>query len=111
MSAQDEKAPHADLHCMLLANLGKSPALRNLLTLRRPPAPSISSSSLALDQLLDRFVRAPDDDASSKVRASTSSYDYLAYLFADLSEVGTFPRADPRSPMMRSPPTDTIRAA
>ena len=64
---------------MLLANLAKSPSLQRILYLTRSLPPStLSTSTLAIDQLLDLFVKEnynPDAD-----------YDHLAYLFADLAK-------------------------
>ncbi len=66
---------------MLLANLSKSPLLDRLITLARPiPSgkPPISTSTNALDQLMDCFVK----ETSIK---SGKDCDYLSYVFADLS--------------------------
>lgn len=77
----DTKDPSANELCMLLANLCKSPSLVRLLTttrslpLGRPP---VSASTKAMDQLMDCFVkRNPNKPAED--------YDYLSYVFADLS--------------------------
>lgn len=72
---------------MLLANLTKSPALESLLTLKLPTSSTDSSktppsSELAIDQLIDRFVQVSSPP--------TTNYDYLAYVFADLSRHSTF---------------------
>lgn len=66
---------------MLLANLSKSPSLDRLITLTRPTPsgkPPISTSSKALDQLMDCFVK------ETPTKPSTD-HDYLSYVFADLS--------------------------
>jgi Domain of unknown function (DUF384)/Domain of unknown function (DUF383) len=66
---------------MLLANLSKSPSLARLVDLTRTlPAghPPISTSRNAMDQLMDCFVK----EAPSK---AMNDYDYLSYVFADLS--------------------------
>jgi Domain of unknown function (DUF383)/Domain of unknown function (DUF384) len=71
---------------MLLANLSKSSTLDRLITLTRSTTsgkPPISTSNNAMDQLMDCFVKeTPGRPASG--------YDYLSYVFADLSrhEVG-----------------------
>jgi hypothetical protein len=66
---------------MLLANLSKSQSLDRLLSRTRPAPldkPPISTSTNAMDQLMDCFIKA----APNK---STKHYDYLSYVFADLS--------------------------
>lgn len=65
---------------MLLANLAKSDSIFRLLTLKRslPPA-SLTTSPLAIDQLMDCFVKENYN--------KHADYDYLAYLFADLAKV------------------------
>lgn len=65
---------------MLLANLAKSDHTQRLISLRRS-VPAGARSARALDQLMDRFV---SQDAATG--AASSRYDYLAYLFADLSK-------------------------
>ncbi|TVY86088.1 Protein HGH1-like protein [Lachnellula willkommii] len=76
--------PNANLLAMLLANLAKHDSLTlSLLTLARPvPRASLSStSSTAIDQLLDLFVRGADGTYNP-----AANYDYLSYLFADLAK-------------------------
>lgn len=66
---------------MLLANLSKSPSLDRLITLARPAPlrdPPIFTSTNAVDQLMDCFVKETPNK-------STKDYDYLSYVFADLS--------------------------
>ncbi len=66
---------------MLLANLSKSPLLDRLITLARStPAgkPPISTSTNAMDQLMDCFVKETPNK-------SAEAYDYLSYVLADLS--------------------------
>lgn len=72
--------------CMLLANLSKSPTLGRLISLTRSVpsgTPPLSTSNNAMDQLMDCFVK----EIPTK---SATEYDYLSYVFADLSrhEVG-----------------------
>jgi hypothetical protein len=62
---------------MLLANLSKSDHIKRLLTLKRSIPKPLSTSSFAIDQLLDCFVRGTNKDAN---------HDYLSYLFADLAK-------------------------
>ena len=66
---------------MLLANLSKSDSLTRVFTLTRPVAPNLGGSAVAIDQLMDLFVRG----ARGSWNAS-ADYDYLAYLFADLAK-------------------------
>lgn len=66
---------------MLLANLAKSPSLDRLITLKRSTLPAtISTSPIAMDQLLDLFVRGADHTLNK-----AATFDHLSYLFADLS--------------------------
>lgn len=69
---------------MLLANLSKSSSLERLLDLRRAKVTALSSSFSALGQLIDLF------NLGSKYNSS-ATFDYLAYVFADLSKVNPFP--------------------
>ncbi|ERF76676.1 hypothetical protein EPUS_02215 [Endocarpon pusillum Z07020] len=69
--------------CMLLANLAKSPSLDRLITLARSIPlgnPPVSSSTNAVDQLMDCFVK----EITNK---PAKDYDYLSYVFADLSRL------------------------
>lgn len=66
---------------MLLANLAKSDSLKRLLTLtRRVPKP-VSESAKAMDQLMDCFVKGAEGTLNKN-----ADYDYLSYLFADISK-------------------------
>ncbi|PSK55881.1 Protein HGH1 [Elsinoe australis] len=76
-----QKEPTANLLSMLLPNLTKSePFSSLLLTLTRPAATPLSTSSLAIDQLLDLFVRG----AAGSYNAD-ADFDYLCYCFADVA--------------------------
>ena len=66
---------------MLLANLSKSDSLTRLFTLTRPIAPNLGGSAIAIDQLMDLFVRGAQNSWNE-----SADYDYLAYLFADLAK-------------------------
>lgn len=79
--AQDAKEPSANEHCMLLANLAKSDSITKLLTLKREIPKSLSTSPIAIDQLLDCFVQGASGSYNPK-----ADYDYLCYVFADLSK-------------------------
>lgn len=66
---------------MLLANLAKSDHLQKLHSLRRKVPESVSSSENAIDQLMDCFVKGAEGGLNKH-----ANYDYLSYLFADLSQ-------------------------
>ena len=66
---------------MLLANLSKSDTIIKLLTLNRDIPKPLSTSPLAIDQLLDCFVKGADRSYNKD-----ATYDYLSYLFADLAK-------------------------
>ena len=66
---------------MLLANLSKSDTLTRLLTLSRPVPKDLSTSPIAIDQLLDLFVKGAEGSYNKD-----ADFDYLCYLFADLSK-------------------------
>ncbi|KAL2005030.1 hypothetical protein VTN00DRAFT_2880 [Thermoascus crustaceus] len=75
------KEPNANEISMLLANLAKSDSLKRLLTLtRRVPKP-VSESAKAMDQLMDCFVKGAEGTLNNN-----ADYDYLSYLFADISK-------------------------
>lgn len=83
MWLQEPKQPNADDIAILLANLAKSDSLARISTLHRASVPSdLSTSTLALDQLLDLFVKGADSRYNK-----AANYNYLAYLFADLAKV------------------------
>ncbi|KAI1005690.1 hypothetical protein K3495_g2530 [Podosphaera aphanis] len=63
---------------MLLANLGKHDKFKFILS-AKPSTLKVEEN--IVDQLLDLFVKGPGGDINS-----TSSYDYLSYLFADLAK-------------------------
>lgn len=65
---------------MLLANLAKSDTLRRALILKRSVPGSISSSAIAMDQLMDCFVKGAEGKTNK-----AANFDYLAYFFADIS--------------------------
>ncbi|KAL8746537.1 MAG: hypothetical protein Q9190_001455 [Brigantiaea leucoxantha] len=75
------KEVNADLFAMLLANLAKSDLLSRLLTLERKPVSSLSESPIALTQLLTLYAKG-----ANKSYNPEASFDYLAYLFADLAK-------------------------
>ena len=67
---------------MLLANLAKSDHTKRIVGLKRAvPSSAVSSSPMAMDQLMDCFVRGDTDN-----NESSTNYDYLSYFFADISK-------------------------
>lgn len=60
--------------------------MARLLTLTRKPVPPLSTSSTALTQLLDLYSKGAEARYNPH-----ASFDYLAYLFAELSKVCLFP--------------------
>lgn len=69
---------------MLLANLVKSDHLKKLHTLKRKAPAAVSTSENAIDQLMDCFVKGAEGDLNKH-----ANFDYLSYLFADLSQTET----------------------
>ena len=74
--------PNANLIAMLLANLAKCKATKRILTLKRKVPQELSTSNIAIDQLMDCFVKGADGSWNAQ-----ADFDYLAYLFADLAKV------------------------
>lgn len=66
---------------MLLANLTKADDLKKLITLKRKTTDSVSSSSNAMDQLMDCFVKGAEGTLNK-----SANFDYLSYFFADISK-------------------------
>ena len=79
---QNPKEPNADAISMLLANLSKSPSITRIVTLTRTTVPALSSSKLAVTQLLELFNKGAERGYNAK-----ASFDYLAWLFGDLAKV------------------------
>jgi hypothetical protein len=66
---------------MLLANLAKWDELKDILKVERPSPKELASNNIAIDQLLDLFVKGADGTYNKE-----ADFDYLAYLFADLAK-------------------------
>lgn len=66
---------------MLLANLTKHGALKDLLSKTQPFPEALESDETILNQLMDLFVKGQDGSYNKD-----ADYDYLAYVFADLSK-------------------------
>ncbi|KAL4801745.1 hypothetical protein BDV18DRAFT_148119 [Aspergillus unguis] len=82
LKVTNNKERNADGISMLLANLGKSEKIKKLFTLKRRTAEPVSNSAYAVDQLMDCFVKGAEGALNRH-----SNYDYLSYLFADLSKL------------------------
>lgn len=67
---------------MLLANMAKADSMSRLLTIKRSRVPGLSTSPLALDQLFDLFNKGTNLGYNP-----AATFDYLAYVFADLAKV------------------------
>lgn len=79
--------PNANEIAMLLANMVKCDDMKKLLTLERKKGATtipagLTQSTSVLDQLFDCFVKGADGKYNPK-----ADFDYLAYVFADLSKV------------------------
>ncbi|PCG94486.1 Armadillo-like helical [Penicillium occitanis (nom. inval.)] len=79
--ATNKNEQNADDIAMLLANLAKADSFSRIITLTRKIADDVSTSTNALDQLLDCFVKGAEGALNK-----AANYDYLAYVFADLSK-------------------------
>ena len=66
---------------MLLANMSKSDSLKRILTTKRVVPNPLSTSPIAIDQLLDLFVKGADGSYNKD-----ANFDYLCYFFADISK-------------------------
>ncbi len=78
---QNPAEPNSNLIAMLLANLAKWDDLKRILSLERPVPKALGSGPLAIDQLLDLFVKGADAAYNKD-----ADFDYLAYLFADIAK-------------------------
>jgi hypothetical protein len=70
---------------MLLANMAKDDSLQRVLELKRSVPKELSSSTWAMDQLMDCFVKG-----AAGAYNKNADFDYLSYFFADLAK---FPKA------------------
>lgn len=66
---------------MLLANLAKQDSLKSILERKQSAPEALSSDDSIMNQLMDLFVKGQDGAYNKK-----ADYDYLAYVFADLSK-------------------------
>ena len=79
---QNAKEPNANEMAMLFANMGKLDELSRIITLKRDIPLGLSTSKIAIDQMMDCFVKGAAGSYNSK-----ADFDYLVYLFADLAKV------------------------
>jgi Domain of unknown function (DUF383)/Domain of unknown function (DUF384) len=77
---QSPDEPNADDIAMLLANLAKADSFDRIISLERKTVDNVSTSTNTLNQLMDCFVKGAEGALNKK-----ANYDYLAYLFADIS--------------------------
>ena len=67
---------------MLLANIAKSDSIARLQSLRRAMVPNLTSSDVALDQLVELFNKGANGGYNA-----AANYDFLGYVFADMVKV------------------------
>ncbi|KAJ2903759.1 hypothetical protein MKZ38_009411 [Zalerion maritima] len=72
---------NANLFAMLLANLSKWDDLKSIIDRKQTPQEKLGSSDVVMDQLMDLFVKGSDGSYNKH-----ANYDYLSYVFADLSK-------------------------
>jgi hypothetical protein len=84
LKPQNKKEPHANEIAMLLANMAKDDSLQRVLELKRDVPKELSTSTWAMDQLMDCFVKGAAGAYNAK-----ADFDYLSYFFADLAKVRT----------------------
>ncbi|KKY27073.1 putative dna-binding protein hgh1 [Phaeomoniella chlamydospora] len=77
----DVKDVTANEVAMLMANMAKSDFLKRIISLKRDIPKPLSDSAIAMDQLMDCFVKG----AEGKINKH-ADYDYLSYFFADISK-------------------------
>ncbi|KAL4880514.1 hypothetical protein BJY04DRAFT_79527 [Aspergillus karnatakaensis] len=82
LKVTNNKERNANGIAMLFANLAKSDKIKRIFTLQRRSAQPVSSSLFAVDQLMDCFVKGAEGALNQH-----ANYDYLSYLFADLSKL------------------------
>lgn len=69
----------------LLANVAKHPSIKRIINLKRVVPEGVSTSDRAFDQLMDCFIKGDQGLLNNKSTGAENNYDYLAYLFADVS--------------------------
>ncbi|KAL9065361.1 MAG: hypothetical protein Q9157_007492 [Trypethelium eluteriae] len=76
-----DKEPNANEMGMLLANMAKWDSIKRLLKLKRDLPKSLSTSSNAMDQLMDCFVKGAEGRYNKN-----ANYDYISYFLADMAK-------------------------
>ena len=66
---------------MLLANMSKRDTIKSILTKKQTPPEGLKSDDFVINQLFDLFVKGFDGSYNKH-----ANYDYLAYMFADLTK-------------------------
>ncbi|KAF4982413.1 hypothetical protein FZEAL_1931 [Fusarium zealandicum] len=94
----DPEEPNANLLAMLLANLTKWDSLKDFLKRKQQSPEALGSDDMVLNQLMDLFVKGQDGTYNKK-----ADFDYLAYVFADLSK-----HADIRSYFLQPQKYDSV---
>lgn len=77
----DKTNQHADLVCMLLSNLAKSPKIESLFGLHVPEVEGLSEKGV-LGQLMETFVRG-----GNKKWNPNANFDFLANVWGDITRV------------------------
>ena len=78
----DKSHEHADLVCMLLSNLAKSPRIELLLNLKVPAVEGLTETDV-LRQLMEVFVLG-----ENKKWNKHANFDFLGNVWGDLARVG-----------------------
>lgn len=81
------KEPNGNEFAMLLANMAKSNSVARLQTLKRTVVSDLTSSEIALDQLIDLFNKGANGGYNP-----AADYDYLGNVFADMVKFPAFIR-------------------
>ena len=81
LTSQNPKEPNANEISILLANLAKHDVIVKILSLEKQAPAELHSDNLAINQLLDVFVKGADGTYNKD-----ANFDYLSYLFADLAK-------------------------
>lgn len=80
-TAKGPKEENANLLAMVLANMTKSDSLKRIFDKKQEPPKELGSDDCILNQLMDLFVKGQSGSYNPK-----ADFDYLAYVFADLSK-------------------------
>ena len=98
---QDQKEPNANLICMLLANLSKSPKITDLLTLKRDVPKPLSTSPIAPWHQTYRPSVSTDQARSNAVQTpSAAAMNSRTRAMSQVSLSGSFTYQPPTSPLV-----------